>query len=73
MVSDKQVFVTEEVHKTLVTPGDLILHNGAEMTVCRADITRGDFFGVKIFGDSYWLGYQLFKILKYNDPMRFGN
>tara|TARA_R110000765_G_scaffold356661_2_gene446764 strand:- start:446 stop:637 length:192 start_codon:yes stop_codon:yes gene_type:complete len=49
-------FTFVEVHKSLVKSGDTIKHNDKEMTVCSSDITRCEFFGIKIFGDSYRLG-----------------
>ena len=49
-------FIFEEFHKSLVKSGDTIKHNNKEMTVCSSDITQCEFFGIKIFGDSYSLG-----------------
>jgi len=62
--------VEQEVHKTSISAGDVILHNGRERTVCRKDITHCEFFGVKLFGDSYRLGSQLVRKLVYIDPMK---
>jgi hypothetical protein len=55
-------FIFVEVHKSAIRNGDVILHNGKEMTVCGSDITNNDFMGVCIFGDSYHLGNK--KVLK---------
>lgn len=58
-------FTVEEVHKSVIRVGDCIAHNGKEMTVCQSDLTNCEFFGIKIFGDCYRLGYQPVKRLKY--------
>lgn len=50
------------VHKSLIKAGDAIKHNGKTMTVCNSDLTRCDFFGIKIFGDSYHIGRK--KVMK---------
>lgn len=50
-----------EVDRSVIRNGDVILHNGKEMTVNNSDITTG-FFGVCIFGDSYNMGRK--KVLK---------
>ncbi|MFA5669889.1 MAG: hypothetical protein WCX83_00310 [Candidatus Cloacimonas sp.] len=60
-------FTLEEVHKNLIGVGDIIIHHGKDRTVCKKDITRCDFFGIKLFGDSYVLGYQKVKRLKLNN------
>lgn len=39
-----------------VNPGDTVLHDGIETTVCRTDIRKCHFMGVTLFGDSYRLG-----------------
>lgn len=46
-------YKVEQVHKSDVRCGDTIIHNGTMVTVCKKDITRCEFFGVKLFGDSY--------------------
>ena len=51
-----------EVHKSAIKHGDTIIHNGEEKTVCDNNITRSDFMGLCIFGDSYHCGYK--KVLK---------
>lgn len=54
-------FYFSEVDKSVIRNGDVILHNGREMTVNSSDITTG-FCGICIFGDSYSLGRK--KVLK---------
>ena len=63
-------FTLSEVDKSEIREGDAISHNGKIMTVCAKDITRCDFFGIKIFGDSYKLGYQPVLKAFYNNPLR---
>lgn len=60
-------FVMEEVHKSFIESGDTILHNGQATTVSKKDITRTEFFGISLFGDSYMCGYQTVKRLKLNN------
>lgn len=55
-------FVFFEVDKSTIQHGDVILHNGKEMTVCSNNITRSSLMGICIFGDSYNLGYK--KVLR---------
>lgn len=52
-------YTVERVHKSDVKCGDTIIHNGTMVTVCKKDITRCDFFGVNLFGDSYMIGRKL--------------
>lgn len=63
-------FTFSEVQKSTIRPGDAILHNGKIMTVCVNDITRCNFYGIKIFGDSYKLGYQPVLKAFYNNQLR---
>ena len=62
-------FTFQPVHKNDINIGYVIKHGGNIMTVCKKDITRCNFFGVKIFCDSYRLGNK--PVLKgiYNDPL----
>ena len=46
------------VDKSTIRAGDVILHDGKEMTVGRKDIARSSFMGISIFGDCYNLGYK---------------
>lgn len=57
-----------DVHKSIIMPGDCIVHNGKEVTVSISDIRIDHFFGRLIFGDSYNLGYKLVKKLVYINP-----
>lgn len=63
-------FKFSKVHKSQIRKGDIIKHNGKEVTVCASDISHCDFFGIKIFGDSYKLGYQPVLRGAYNDPRK---
>ena len=45
----------EKIHISVLMPGDTILHDGKERTVCKKDLKRG-FCGLTVFGDSYRLG-----------------
>lgn len=48
----------QHVHISKIKNGDVILHNGREMTVSSEYIKKG-FSGITIFGDSYNCGYKL--------------
>ena len=63
-------FTLSEVNKSEIREGDAINHNEKIITVCASDITRCNFFGIKIFGDSYKLGYQPVLRCTYNDPRK---
>lgn len=56
--------------KEEIKHGDVILHNGKEMTVSRENIKFSSFMGRTIFGDSYNLGNK--KVLRgfYNDASK---
>lgn len=43
-------------HITDIKPGDTVLHNGLVCTVTASNLSRGDFMGALLFGDSYSLG-----------------
>ena len=62
-------FTLSKVHKSQIRAGDTISHNGKLMTVGMSDLTLCDFFGIKIFGDSYKIGYQPVLRAAYNDPI----
>lgn len=49
-------FPTSEVHISQIRPGDTIIHNGKEMTVCNNNITHCTFMGKALFGDTYKSG-----------------
>ena len=57
-------FTTKHVHKSMITAGDCIEHEGRQMTVSRNNITRSEFMGLCLFGDSYQLGQKLVKLIK---------
>lgn len=63
-------FEFKPVDREAVGVGDVILHNGVEMTVGRGNLKRDAFMGILIFGDSYSLGRK--KVLKgfYRDPRK---
>lgn len=46
------------VHLRDIKPGDTVLHNGQVCTVSASNLSRGDFMGALLFGDSYSLGNQ---------------
>lgn len=52
-------FAFAPVHITDIRPGDIVLHEGATVTVGPKDIKRCPFMGVSIFGDSYSAGHRL--------------
>lgn len=43
-------------HITDIKPGNTVLHNGQACTVSASNLSRGDFMGALLFGDSYSLG-----------------
>lgn len=43
-------------HISAIKPGDTVLHNGQVCTVTVSNLSRGDFMGALLFGDSYSLG-----------------
>ena len=58
-------FPTEFVHINQIKSGDVVLHNGKEMTVCRNNLTRSaSHDGQNLFGDSYQAGTKLVQRLK---------
>ena len=44
------------VHISKIKPGDTVLHNCLVCTVSASNLSRGDFMGALLFGDSYNLG-----------------
>jgi len=57
---------TEKIHISRIRPGDTILHNNKDMTVCKNNIKRS-FCGITIFGDSYRLGTTpVLRIISFN-------
>ena len=49
---------TKEVHISAIKAGDTVIHNGHLRTVCANNITRSEFMGLQLFGDSYHLGHK---------------
>jgi len=58
MSDEPMKFKIKLVHIESVVPGDLIVHRGKVVTICRKDIKHSTFLGVSIFGDSYKLGHK---------------
>lgn len=46
----------EDVHKSMIRPGDIILERGKLRTLSSKDISRDAFMGITIRGSSYNLG-----------------
>ena len=63
-----QNFIVSPVHITAIKPGDTILHQGHQKTVCASDIKRSDFMGITIFGDSYKMGFMPVERFDFNKP-----
>lgn len=53
----------ENVHISLIKPGDAILHEGKIITVNKEYIKNDSFMGISLYGDSYKLGYKPVKRL----------
>ena len=49
-------YSVEDVHISLVSAGDTVIHNGKLMTISKPDLKRDPLMGVSLFGDSYNLG-----------------
>jgi len=61
-------FTTEQVHKDVIRPDDIIVFHGKEVNVGSKDIKEDPFMGRTIFGDSFQIGYQSVTRLKYRAP-----
>lgn len=48
----------EFVHISQIRAGDVVRHNGKDMTVGNNNLKRSEFMGVTLWGDSYKSGYQ---------------
>lgn len=48
--------VITKVNIREITVGDTVIHHGHLKTVCRRAFSYDEFFGVKLWGDSYMLG-----------------
>lgn len=51
-------FPTSEVHISQIRPGDTVIHNGKEMTVCKNNLTYCSFMGKSLFGYNYNSGTE---------------
>lgn len=60
MIEGKNVDIID-VHISTITNGDTVYHDDKLMSVSRSDISRVEFFGVTLFGDSYHCGQKLVK------------
>jgi len=61
--------IIEKVHISDIKPGDWIVHNGEERTVCEGNIKKDDgFMGRSIFGDCYRCGYRPVLRITYLSP-----
>lgn len=60
MIEGKNVNIVE-VHISTICRGDTVYRNGRLMTVSSSDISRVEFLGLTLFGDSYHLGHKSVK------------
>lgn len=49
---------TKEVHINTLRVGDTVIHEGKAITLTKSNLTRCDFLGARVCGDSYCLGYK---------------
>lgn len=57
MIEGKNVDIVD-AHVSTIKQGDTVYHNGSLITVSRSDVSRVEFFGLTLFGDSYHLGHK---------------
>lgn len=62
----------ESIHISALRPGDTIHHEGADRTVCSADIRRAPDGEVSVFGDSYRLGTLPVQRVRFRVPLGGG-
>ena len=62
---DGLCFTIELVHKDNIVQGDTILLDGKLKTVCRNNIRKGGFCGTTIHGESFRLGLELVKRVRF--------
>ena len=62
-------FTFHPVHISRVRAGDVIQHEGKEVTVSASNITYSEFMGIAIFGDCYRLGTKPVMKGIYNNPL----
>jgi hypothetical protein len=58
-------FIPEQVHISMIRPGDIVIHQGRDRTISKSNISHDPFMGITIFGDSYHLGLLPVTRLKY--------
>lgn len=57
IIEGKNVDIVD-AHVSTIKQGDTVYHNGMLITVSSSDISRVEFVGLTLFGDSYRLGYK---------------
>jgi len=55
---------TKLVHKSEIKIGDTVIHNGELRTVGEESISRDEFMGLLLFGDSYRLGCKMVELVE---------
>ncbi|APC44949.1 hypothetical protein SH6_0080 [Shigella phage SH6] len=55
---------TKLVHKSEIKIGDTVVHNGELRTVGKESITKDEFMGLLLFGDSYRLGCKKVELVE---------
>lgn len=55
---------TKLVHKSEIKIGDTVIHNGELRTVGKESITKDEFMGLLLFGDSCRLGCKMVEIVE---------
>ena len=62
-------YTIHEKHISLIKAGDTIEHNGELRTVCKSNISRTEFLGTTLFGDSYNCGHKPVKVATIHKAM----
>ena len=55
---------TKLVHKSEIKIGDTVIHNGELRTVDKQSISRDEFMGLLLFGDSYHMGCKMVELVE---------
>ena len=55
---------TKLVHKSEIKIGDTVIHNGELRTVGKESITKDEFMGLLLFGDSYRMGCKFVELVE---------
>lgn len=55
---------TKLVHKSEIKIGDTVVHNGELRTVGKESITKDEFMGLLLFGDSYRMGCKMVELVE---------